>query len=171
VPFSLTLDALGLYPYVQVANAISQQLRRIGIEARVQSTPPSVLIGNRMAARDYQMALVAFDMGPDPDQYALWHSNVASGALNFSSPSIPRQALIDKDLEDGRAAPGQAARAVSYADFQDLMSDAAPAIFLFTPHYDYVMSKRVKGVHTNPVIDPADRLEYVADWYVNTKGV
>jgi peptide/nickel transport system substrate-binding protein len=170
VPFSLTVEALSLYPYLQVANAVSQQLRRLGVEVKVDPTPPSVLIGSRMVTKDYQMALVPFDMGADPDQFALWHTTTTSSAVNFASPPMPRQALIDKDLEDGRATPDPSARARSYADFQDLMSDAAPGIFLFTPHYAYVMSKRVRGVHTNDVIDSVDRLEYVSDWYVNTKG-
>jgi uncharacterized protein affecting Mg2+/Co2+ transport len=32
-----------------------------------------------------------------------------------------------------------------------------------------VVSKRVRGLHTNPVIDPGDRFEYVSDWYVTTQ--
>ena len=29
--------------------------------------------------------------------------------------------------------------------------------------------RRVRGVHTTPVIEPIDRFEYVADWYATTQ--
>jgi ABC-type transport system substrate-binding protein len=76
--------------------------------------------------------------------------------------------LIDKDLEDGRAAIDPQSRLAAYIDFQMLMADAAPAIFLYSPHYDYAVSQRVHGVHVNNVIEPSDRFQYVTDWYVNT---
>jgi peptide/nickel transport system substrate-binding protein len=168
--FTLTLEALDGYPYRQVASAIAKQLAAVGVKVEVHPVPEFSLIGQKLANKNYQMALVAFDMGPDPDQYTLWHSDPPPGVLNFSSPGLPRRALIDKDLEDGRASGDRAARINSYADFQGLMSDGAPGIFLFTPHYDYIVSKRVKGLRINPVIDPVDRFEHVANWYVNNQA-
>ncbi|MBO0684682.1 MAG: hypothetical protein J2P45_16125, partial [Candidatus Dormibacteraeota bacterium] len=84
---------------------------------------------------------------------------------------LPRQALIDKDLEDGRAASNRKTRQAVYADFQELMAEAAPAIFIASPAYAYVVSRRLHGVHTNPTIEPVDRLEYVTDWYVSPSGI
>jgi hypothetical protein len=49
-----------------------------------------------------------------------------------------------------------------------LIADAAPAIFLYSPHYDYAVSQRVHGVRVNSVIEPGDRFQYVTEWYVNT---
>jgi peptide/nickel transport system substrate-binding protein len=170
VPFSVTLDSPDVYPYRQVADAVSKQLKAIGVAAKVNPVPLSVLVEGKLVARDYQMALVAFDMGPDPDQYSLWHSDAPQGSLNFASSMIPRQALIDKDLEDGRATSDPTQRAASYADFQELMSDGAPGMFLFTPHYDYVLARRVNGVQINSVIDPVDRLQGAAGWYVDTRN-
>ena len=100
------------------------------------------------------MALEAFDDGPDPDQFGLWHSGAPAGSLNFAGPLVPKQALIDKDLEDGRANSDPTARRAAYADFQNLTSDAAPALFLFEPHYDYIVLKRVQGCEADR---PGDR--------------
>ncbi|MDP9247048.1 MAG: peptide ABC transporter substrate-binding protein [Candidatus Dormibacteraeota bacterium] len=168
--FSVSLVTADAFPYRQVAQSVSAQLREIGVEVKVDPVPASVLVGKYVLGRTYQMALVAFDNGPDPDQYSLWHSGAPKDSLNFASPLVPRQALIDKDLEDGRAAPDRKTRRAAYADFQDLMQEATPAIFLFEPHYAYVVSNRVKGVLTNAVVDPVDRFQYVAGWYVETRG-
>jgi ABC-type transport system substrate-binding protein len=59
----------------------------------------------------------------------------------------------------------------AYADFQDLMQDAAPAAFLFEPHYAYLVSNRVRGLRTSAVIEPVDRFQHVAEWYVVTRGL
>jgi peptide/nickel transport system substrate-binding protein len=112
------------------------------------------------------MALLALDVGPDPDLYSVWHTTADAGSLNFSYAH--GWGVIDKDLEDGRAAIDQPTRLAAYLDFQTLMSDTAPAIFLYSPHYDYAVSQRVHGVVLNNVIEPADRFQYVTQWYVNS---
>jgi peptide/nickel transport system substrate-binding protein len=126
-------------------------------------------VSRYLVGKHFQMALVAFDNGPDPDQFSLWHSSATQDPLNFASSLVPKQALIDKDLEDGRTASDRKARKLAYADFQDLMSDAAPAIFLYEPHYAYVVSSRVHGVRANPVVEPIDRFQHVSDWWVDVK--
>jgi peptide/nickel transport system substrate-binding protein len=146
---------------------VGQQLKAIGVDVEVDPEPAAMMV-DVLLGKKYQMALAAFDSGSDPDQYSLWHSGAPENSLNFAG--LPRQALIDKDLEDGRSSSDRSSRLAAYADFQQLMGDAAPAIFLYEPHYAYVVSRRVQGVRLNSVIEPVDRFQYVADWYVTTKG-
>ncbi len=169
-PFSVTLETADAYPYVQVADSISRQLRPLGVMVEVQTVPVAVLFSRDLTGHQYQMAIIALDTGPDPDEFSIWHSGEPPDTLNFASEMIPHQAIIDKDLEDGRSSLDQAARRSAYADFQGLISDGAPADFLFEPYYTYLVSARVHGVHMNPVIDPVDRFQYVADWYVTTNA-
>ena len=168
--FSVTLVTTDAYPFRQVAEEVSAQLRLIGVQVKLApSVPASVLVSKYLIGRQYQMALTVLDGGADPDQSTFWHSGQSPDTINFAVERLPKQALIDKDLEDGVANTDVTTRRSKYEDFQQLMSDAAPAIFLFEPHYTYVVSKRVRGLHTNPVIDPGDRFEYVSDWYVTTQ--
>jgi peptide/nickel transport system substrate-binding protein len=166
--FRVTVIAADSYPNRQVADALARQLLNIGIELDVKAVPASQLVQNYLLSRNYQMALVAFDVGPDPDQYTLWHSDTGGTSLNFAYSR--GWGLIDKDLEDGRSAVDPPARLAAYLDFQTLMADVAPAIFLYAARYDYAVSQRVHGVHVNKVIEPSDRFQYVTDWYVNTTG-
>lgn len=168
VPFSLTLDTPDTYPYVQLAQAVSRQLRAVGVEAKVAPLPTSTVI-QRLVDRNYQLALATLDGGPDPDEFVYWHSDQPAGVLNFASPLLSHQALIDKDLEDGRAAPARPTRAADYANLQGLLSDGAPGIFLVSLTYTYAVAKRLKGVRINPVIEPGDRLQHASDWYVDTR--
>ncbi len=168
VTFSVQLVAADSYPSRQVADALARQLVDIGIQVTVHAVPASQLVQNYLLGRNYQMALASFDVGSDPDQYSLWHSGAEANVLNFAYSR--GWGLIDSDLETGRAAVDPQARLAAYIDFQMLMADSAPAIFLYSGRYDYAVSQRVHGVHMNKVIEPADRFQYVTQWYVNTSG-
>jgi peptide/nickel transport system substrate-binding protein len=168
VPFKFVLVAADSYPNHQVADALASQLLQIGVEADVKAVPASQLVQSYLIGRNYQMALAAIDVGPDPDLYSLWHSGADPGALNFGYSR--GWGVIDGDLEAGRAAVDTQTRLAAYIDFQMLMADAAPAIFLYSARYDYAVSQRVHGVRVNKVIEPPDRFQYVTEWYVNTSG-
>lgn len=166
--FKVGLVVADSYPNRQIADALAQQLLQIGVEVDVKAVPASQLVQNYLIGHNYQMALADFDVGADPDQYSMWHSGADPGALNFAYTR--GWGLIDKDLEDGRAALDLPSRLASYIDFQVLMADAAPAIFLYSGRYDYAVSQRVHGVRVDKVIEPSDRFRYVTEWYVNTSG-
>jgi peptide/nickel transport system substrate-binding protein len=166
--FHITLVVADSYPNQPVAEAIAHQLLDVGVQVDVKPVPGTTLVTQYLLTHRYEMALVRVDSGPDPDQYTLWHTTSDPGALNFSYQR--GWGLIDKDLEDGRNAVDPQARLFAYTDFQMLMAEAAPAVFLYTSRYDYAVSQRVHGVHLNTEIEPADRFQYVTDWYVNTSG-
>lgn len=166
--FHVTMVAAASYPNQQIAEAIARQLLEVGVAVDVKPVPASKLLQEYLLTHKYQMALTSIDVGPDPDQYALWHSGLDPGSLNFAYSR--GWGLIDKDLEDGRAAVDPPSRLAAYIDFQMLMADLAPAIFIYAGRYEYAVSQRVHGVHMNKAIEPSDRFQYVTDWYVNTTG-
>jgi peptide/nickel transport system substrate-binding protein len=168
VTFRVGLVVADSYPNRQIADALSRQFLLIGIEVDVKAVQPSELVQNYLIGRKYQMALVTFDVGSDPDQYALWHTDTNPNALNFAYSR--GWGLIDKDLEDGRDAVDLPSRLAAYLDFQSLLADAAPAIFLYSGRYEYAVSQRVHGVRINSAMEPSDRFQYVTEWYVNTSG-
>ena len=166
--FKVTLVAADSFPNQQIADAISHQLADLGVEVDVKALPASKLLQDYVLTHKYQMALISIDVGPDPDQYSLWHSGIDPASLNFAYSR--GWGLIDQDLEAGRAAVDPPSRLAAYLDFQMLMADAAPAIFLYASRYEYAVSQRVHGVHTNKAIEPYERFQYVTDWYVNSTG-
>ena len=168
VPFRFDLVVASPFPNREVGDAVARQLLEIGIQADVKPVSSSDLVQKFLVVHNYQSALVRYDVGPDPDLNAMWHSGAPAGSLNFAYTR--GWGLIDKDLEDGLAAVDPSARLAAYLDFQTQLVDAAPAIFLYSPHYDYAISQRVHGVHMNSVIEPGDRFQYVTQWYVNTSG-
>lgn len=89
--------------------------------------------------QNFQALLITQNIPADPDQYSLWHST-QKGATNISGLSSPR---VDKDLEDGRKMTNPETRKQKYQDFQRILLDEAPAIFLYFPKYEVVYMKKI----------------------------
>src|SRR5439155_19674239 len=141
----VTLVAANSYPNQQIAEAISRQLGDLGVEVDVKPLPASKLLQEYVLTHKYQMALISIDVGPDPDQYSLWHSGVDPASLNFAYSR--GWGVIDQDLEAGRAAVEPPARLAAYPDFQLLLADAAPAPFLHASRDGYAVPHLLPGVH------------------------
>lgn len=91
--------------------------------------------------QNFQALLITQNIPSDPDQYSLWHSTQKAGT-NISKISSPR---IDKDLEDGRKIADTQTRKQKYQDFQKILLDQAPAIFLYFPKYQVVYMKKIEN--------------------------
>lgn len=89
--------------------------------------------------QNFQALLITQNIPADPDQYALWHSTQVQ--TNISKVASPR---IDKDLEDGRKIPDIEVRKARYQDFQRVLLEQAPAVFLYFPKYNILHMKKVE---------------------------
>lgn len=152
-------------PYERVAEAVSEELAQVGIQAEVRPVSTASLIHDYLNPRTFDMTLTAFDNGPDPDVYTFWHSSQNHvGGFNFSG--MKKNVFIDGDLEDGRNSLALNARAKAYATFQEDFAKELPAVFLYTPRYVVAISRRIHGVHLDAAVEPTERFAYVNDWYI-----
>lgn len=154
-----------LPPYRAVAQKVADDLAQVGIDVTVQPESTPVLIHDALNPRTFQMALTAFDNGPDPDVFPFWHSTQAHpGGFNFTS--MRRNVFIDKDLEDGRASLDLPTRAKAYADLQELFAEQVPAVYLYSPTYSVAISSRIHGFQLDPALEPDERFAHVDQWYI-----
>jgi len=166
VPLSFTL--LVSTDQVEVARAIAEQWRGVGVNAQVQSVQVG-LASNYLQARQYQAAVadIIFD-SPDPDPYPFWHETRASAGQNYSQ-------FKDRDmsevLETARRVIDPGTRAELYREFVQMFNEKAPSIVLYYPVYSYAVSERIRGVQLGPLLTPADRLQTLVDWFVIERRV
>ncbi len=157
-------------PLRAVAVRIADDLGQIGIQVEIVAVGPGDLLRRYLKPRKFELALVAYDNGPDPDVFLYWHSKAPEvGSFNFVSmrPNV----FIDRDLDEGRATSDRAARQTAYFDFQRRLADELPAVFLYSPRFTYAVNQRVQGVTLDSALEPADRFRYVDRWFVNTQRV
>lgn len=149
-----------------VADLATQQWRELGIPVAVQ--PVRNLQRGSLQPRQFQVALVEILMDGDPDPFSLWHGSQALSGKNYTGWD---NADANKLLADAHTSVDRAARTTAYAQFQEIFSADLPALVLYYPTYQYVLSTRVRNVEVAPMIYAADRLRTLGQWTVNTRRV
>ncbi len=166
---SFTLTTVQTPEFTKAAQLIATQLSAIGIKVQIEAVEPPNLFKSILEPRNYELLLTGILFGSDGDPYPFWHSSQAvSTGLNLAGYASKK---ADDLLEKARQTMDQKARADVYAQFQQLIADDVPAVFLYRPTYAYGVGNKVKGVSLSRINVPSDRFANIADWYVKTKKV
>ncbi len=164
-PLRLRLTVPDLPPLPAVAATLRRQFRAAGVALTVQLVPQGTLVASVLQPGHFQMALVGFDNGPDPDVRAFWHSGLPSSrSLDFSGG--PPDPVLNRDLDVAATTPTRSVRAALYGQVARLLALDAPAIFLYTPVAVYLQRSAVRTPPLPSVGDPAARFWAVARWRI-----
>ena len=144
----------------KIAQIIEQAWEVLGVEVEIRIIDATELRDKTIPERNFQALLIVQQLSTDPDQYSLWHSTQTNNA-NISSLSSDR---IDKIVEDGRRTFDQEKRKEIYELFNRLLSDEAPAVFLYYPKYFWVVDNDIKNVSLPPLIKTSDRFKNIKAW-------
>lgn len=150
----------------QIAEAIKNFWQRLNLKVETELVPPSQAQSDVIKPRNFQALFYGEMLGIDPDVYAFWHSSQSGQAgLNIADYSNKE---ADKLLEDGRLTADPAKRRSYYQKFQEILTEDEPAIFLYSPFYNYIQGKKIKGFDTKSILSPSDRFANISDWYIKT---
>ncbi len=153
---------------IAVAQYVAEQLQRISVAAEMEPVDPASFIETRLMTRDYEVALVLVDPGPDPDPYAFWHTTqIPPPGLNLAGYGDKR---MDDAVERARQTTDIARRKDLYALFDGYFVAAMPSLPLYAPSYTYVQSTRVQGFEPRLLYAAQDRFSRVYEWYVETRN-
>ena len=154
---------------IQKAEELKEKWEKIGLKINVRVVDPIELQKEIIPNRDYDVLLYGLDYGYDPDPYPFWHSSqMAGNGLNLSNFSNQK---ADALLEEARQSTDEIARNSKYEEFQKILDDEVPAIFLAQYVQNFAVSEKVKGIVENTGITPADRFTLVWKWYIEEKRV
>ena len=126
---SAQLNLFTSYDYYDAADSIVGDIKKTGLKVDIS-----------MISYDkpdkFDLLLVFWKVPKDPDQYYFWHSTQKEGNItNYVNLKI------DKLLEDGRTTSIVEDRKQIYLDFQKIISDDNPALFLYYP-YIYTIKRK-----------------------------
>jgi peptide/nickel transport system substrate-binding protein len=166
---TLTLTTVSQPTYLKVAEAIAEQAKTVGIKIQIEAVEPVAFYDQVVKPRAYQMLLTATQFGLDSDPYSFWHSSQSKDpGLNLS---LYTNKKVDELLEKGRSDNNPETRSETYRQFQSLLSEDLPAIFLYQPNYAYAVSDKIKNISLTEIKTPSDRFQHLTDWYIKTKNV
>jgi len=150
----------------QIAQAIAEFWQGINIRTEVELVPANQMQSEIIKPRNFTALLYGEVVGADPDPYPFWHSSqIGANGLNITDYANKD---VDALLEDARLTSDTEARKEKYKKFQEIIAEEIPAIFLYSPTYTYVQSKKVKGFDVRNILIPRDRFVNVNEWYVKT---
>ena len=119
---SAELTISTFYEYLEIAEKIKDFLISLGIKVntKVLSTGTS----------DFDLLLAYWNLPPDPDQYYFWHST----QIKQGNITGYKNLKVDKLLEDARNSFSLEDRKKLYLDFQKVIVDDKPSLFLLYPY-------------------------------------
>jgi peptide/nickel transport system substrate-binding protein len=152
---------------VKIAEMIKKNLQQIGIKTNIILFDPENIQREVIKTRNYEILLYGEILGFDPDPYAFWHSSqVEHPGLNLS---LFANQKADELLEAARKTTDQETRIQKYQEFQKLIADEVPAIFLFNQTYTYPQTTKIQGFAAHTIFIPANRFANIHQWYIKAK--
>ncbi|MBL7155327.1 MAG: hypothetical protein ISS88_02365 [Candidatus Portnoybacteria bacterium] len=165
----ITLIASDWPEIKQTAELIKEQWEKIGAQINLEIIDSVTLQEDYLRPREYEALLFGEVLGADPDPFAFWHSaHRKDPGLNLA---LYQNKKVDKLLEEARQTLDQEARAEKYVEFQKLLVDDVPVVFLFSPAYLYPVHQKVKGISIEKLPTHSQRFSQIENWYIKTKRV
>lgn len=153
----------------QTADILLNQWEKIGADVKVSMLGVSDLQQNYIRPREYASLLFGQAVSFNPDPYSFWHSSQKRDpGLNLA---LFDDKKADELLDKAREEMDESKRIEEYRDFQRILADEIPAIFLYSPSFLYPVNQKVKGIEVKNVNSPSWRFSDVNKWYVKTKRV
>lgn len=171
LPFSFSLTTAEQPFLVEMANLLKEQWRVLGAEVNIQTFDPltSELEMEIIKPRNYEAILFGQVLGLILDPYPFWHSSQKRDpGLNLA---LYESKTADKLLEEGRKTQDFQERIKNYEEFQNVLIEDSPVVFLLNPDYLYFVSSEIKGIETKTIVDPSKRFSGIENWYIKTKRV
>ncbi len=154
---------------INTASLLKNQLKELGIEINIETFDLSTLQQEIIKKREYEMLLFGEVLGSIPDPFPFWHSSQKKDpGLNLS---LYENKEADKLLEEIRESFDKEITKEKLEQFQNILIQDSPAVFLYNPDYLYLVSSEIKGIGEEMITDPSKRLSNMENWYIKTKRV
>ncbi|MEK7097263.1 MAG: hypothetical protein AAB906_00235, partial [Patescibacteria group bacterium] len=151
---------------VQVVESIKKYWEELGVKTVLEIIPGEQIQSDTIRPRNFEALFYGQVVGLDPDSYAFWHSSQAeSNGVNISDYANKE---VDQLLEDARLTSDIRQRKEKYGRFQEIIAEEVPAIFMYSPVYVYIQSKKIKGFDVKIIQSPSGRFSNIKDWYLKT---
>lgn len=132
----------------KVARIVQQQLGEIGINIKTKLYKDNEIINLLFYQHNFEAAVFPFNLRYDlVSNYILWHSSQITEGYNFSSYHNPK---VDHLLDIARSDPDEEKRRQAYLEFQEVIHDDPPGVFLFWRDFAIAIDKRFQGIPDRP---------------------
>ncbi|OGZ56615.1 MAG: hypothetical protein A3H64_00835 [Candidatus Ryanbacteria bacterium RIFCSPLOWO2_02_FULL_45_11c] len=167
VPLSFTISTSDAPDLVSTARLLQEMWRQVGAQVNLSIFEIGDFEQDVLRPRKYEAVLFGEVFGFEPDPFAFWHSSQRNDpGLNIALYTNPR---ADTLLEQARTQIDRAQREKTYREFQHMVTEEHPAVFLYSPYYHYKISATVHGHSITRITNLSDRFGSIHEWFIKTK--
>lgn len=153
----------------ETAYMVQKQWQQIGAVVEVKIFEIGDLNQNIIKPRKYDSLLFGEVIGKDVDLYPFWHSSQRnSPGLNIA---MYANLKADKLLENIRNTSNSELKQNYFNAFNKEITDDLPAVFIYSPHFIYIVPKKVKNISLEQITTTNERFSEVSKWYIETNNV
>jgi len=169
IPLEINLTTSDKFPLTEIAEVLKGNWEDIGAEVIVKNLASADLETEALTSRSFELLLFGEALGAIPDPFPFWHSSQKEyPGLNIASY---QSKAADKLLEKARETNNTEDKQKNLEEFQDVLLEDLPAIFLVQPSYIYLVSGKIKGFTIEKITEPSKRFSTIEKWYIETKRV
>lgn len=169
IPLEITLTMPDTQETELVGTMIKEQWKKIGVKLNLEILGSYEIQQDKIKPREFDAVLFGEILGMIPDPFSFWHSSQKKDpGLNLS---LFGNRDADKLLEEARQNLDADTRIKKYEEFQELVLEDCPAVFLYSPPFIYIVDKKIKGIAEKTIADPSKRFVGAENWYIKTKRV
>ncbi len=160
----IELSTIDLVDNIAVAEFIKKSWEKAGIKTSIKIFNSNQIQSEIVKQKNFQALLLGQVISGEQDLYSFWHSSQSSeGGLNIIAY---KNKEADKLLEEAMLSLNENERKEKYQEFQKIINEDFPVIFLYFPSYNYIQSKKIKGFDYPNILNPADRFNGLNNWYI-----
>lgn len=165
--FSLTTgDAPGLKGPAEI---LAREWRKLGANVTLTVFETADLNQDAIRPRKYDALFFGEVMGRDPDLFSFWHSSQRNDpGLNIA---LYTSIGVDKLLNQIRSTIDREERITLYEKIEEEIERDAPAVFLYSPEFLYVVPKTIKNTEMQSLVTNQERFLNTYQWYITTEKI
>ncbi|MFA6397699.1 MAG: ABC transporter substrate-binding protein [Candidatus Paceibacterota bacterium] len=153
----------------KATDLIKENLAEIGISVEVKVFEIGNLNQDVIRPRKFESLFFGQIINHQSDLFAFWHSSQRDDpGLNITGYANSK---VDKILEDAINTKNRTDMFEKYNQVEEELKKDAPAVFIYSPDFIYIVSKKLEGLNIDHLINPSDRFSNIYSWYTNTEKV
>ncbi len=131
----------------EIATILQSDLAGVGVRVTPERVDGAALV-RRLRGHDFEAAVHAWQLDPEPRAFDFLHSTQAASGLNYAGHADPG---LDRLLERELAAPDEHTRAAAGAEVEEYLLEHTPMLFVCFPGSLVAVHRRVQGFEAGPL--------------------
>jgi len=159
----ITITVPDMYRHKRFTDSIKDSWENnLNIIVNIKKADPEDFVEKIVEPRNFEVLFYGQEVGHDPDRYVFWHSTQSQNpGLNLTGFN---QVRADRALEEGRNELDNEKRIIHYDEFQKVVHEEYPAVFLYHPLTHYYVSNYIENIGDKYTFTYADRFLDFEKW-------